>query len=476
MVTTRRFLSIPDMSGHDETLRRRHVAAALALTPEMVSRLTWPAERVAVYRRQRLRRLLQVAVDRSPWHRRNLGGVDPERIDEQTLSQLPTMTKDDLMEHFDEIVTDRRLSLDLVERHLDSLTTGGYLLGEYTVVASSGSSGRRGVFVYDREGWAAYYLGIVRILLRARGADPELAQRSMVTAMVAAKSPMHATAAAAWTFSGPHLPCLQFPVTLPLAEIVDGLNRAQPTFLRGYTSALHALAEEARAGDLRIRPGRVWTAAEPLSGEVRTVLEETWGVPVGNVWGTSEGGGLATPCDHGSSHMNEDLHILELVDEQGEPVEPGARAAKVFLTNLFNLALPLIRYELTDEVTVIPGPCRCGSAHRRIEDIQGRLDDRFVYGDITVHPHVFRSVMSRVRQVVEYQVRQTPGGASVAVRCRQPVDLEHLGREITGNLRRLGVDRPEVTLTPVGALERQRSGKVRRFIPLDGVHHSPTPC
>jgi hypothetical protein len=47
------------------------------------------------------------------------------------------------------------------------------------------------------------------------------------------------------------------------------------------------------------------------------------------------------------------------------------------------------------------------------------------------------------------------------------VDLEHLGREITGNLRRLGVNRPEVILTPVGSLERQPSGKLRRFVPLE---------
>lgn len=470
MVTARRFHSVRDVSGQDEILRRRHIAAALSLAPEMVSRLAWPAERLAVHRGQCLRRLLQVAIDRSPWHRRHLGGVDPERMDEPTLSHLPTMTKDDLMEQFDEIVTDRRLSLDLVERHLDSLITGGYLLGEYSVIASSGSSGRQGVFVYDRESWAAYYLGIVRNLLRAGRAGAEFSRRPMrpmVTAIVAAKSPTHATAAVAWTFSGPHLPCLQFPVTLPLAEIVDGLNKAQPTILRGYTSALHALAEEARAGHLRIRPSRVWTTAEPLSGEVRTVLEETWAVPVGNVWATSEGGGLATPCHHGSSHLNEDLHIIEFVDEQGEPVEPGARAAKVFLTNLFNPALPLIRYELTDEVTIIPDPCPCGSSHRRIEDIQGRLDDGFVYGDITVHPHVFRSVLSRARQVVEYQVQQTTTGAEVSARCAGPVDLRALEAEIAGELARLGLRAPQVVIKAVQRIERQSSGKLKHFIPLE---------
>jgi phenylacetate-CoA ligase len=453
------------MIGQEE-LRQRHVAQVLTMTPDMIERLTWPAERLAAHRRQRLSRLLHHAVALSPWHRRRLGGVDPDHFDEGALSQLPTMTKDDLMENFDEIVTDPRLSLDRVESHLEGLTTGGYLLDEYSVIGSSGSSGRRGVFVYGREGWAVYYLGIMRNLLRVRRADPEMAGGPTVLATVAAQSPMHATAAVAWTFSSPHLTCLQLPVTLPVDEIVEGLNQAQPAFLRGYTSALYALAEEARAGRLRIRPQRVWTSAEPLSGDVRAALEETWGVPVGNVWGTSEGGGLATPCDHGSSHLSEDLNILEFVDEHGDPVGPGARAAKVFLTNLFNPTLPLIRYELTDEVTVLPDPCPCGSAHRRIDDIQGRLEDNFAYGGIPVHAYAFASPLERRRGILEYQVRQTPEGAAIAVRCRGPVDLDQVGREIARNLRRLGLDRPEVTVASVERLERQRSGKLRRFVPL----------
>jgi AAA ATPase domain len=52
------------------------------------------------------------------------------------------------------------------------------------------------------------------------------------------------------------------------------------------------------------------------------------------------------------------------VDERGAPVPAGVRSAKVYLTHLFNPVLPLIRYERTDEVTVLDGRCPCGCAHR----------------------------------------------------------------------------------------------------------------
>jgi phenylacetate-coenzyme A ligase PaaK-like adenylate-forming protein len=43
------------------------------------------------------------------------------------------------------------------------------------------------------------------------------------------------------------------------------------------------------------------------------------------------------------------------------PVSIGERAAKVYLTNLYDLTTPLIRYELTDEVTVLGEPCPGGT-------------------------------------------------------------------------------------------------------------------
>ena len=159
--------------------------------------------------------------------------------------------------------------------------------------------------------------------------------------------------------------------------------------------------------------------------------------------------------------------IVEPVDEDGRPVAPGERSAKVYLTNLFNRALPLIRYEITDEVTILPEPCPCGSAHRCVADIQGRLDDVFVYDGRRVHPHVFRSALGRHAAVVEYQVRQTAHGARIAVRCGARSTSKRLGREIADALAALGVPRPVVDVTAVERLERDPGpAKLRRFVPL----------
>jgi phenylacetate-coenzyme A ligase PaaK-like adenylate-forming protein len=450
-----------------ETLRRRHLADALALAPQLIDQLDWPAYRLAAHRVQCLRQLVRLAIDRSPWHRERLAGIDMAGLDEVSLRELPPMTKTDLMENFDRIIVDDRLSLPLVNDYLQTVNTGSYLLDGYTAVTSGGSTGERGVFVYDWEGWATFWVSGLRYLMRAKRTDPEFAGRPLVLGWVAAAHFTHGTAALARTFDCPDFVSVRLPVTLPTQEIVAGLNAAQPQILMTYPSALHVLSHEACAGRLRIAPWRILSFSEPLLPEIRSAAEAAWSTRIGNLWGASEGGCISTPCDRAGSHLNEDLVIVEPVTEDGRPVPPGERAAKVYLTNLFNRTLPLIRYEITDEVTMLTEPCGCGSAFRRVADIQGRLDDVFVYDGRSVHPHLLRSVLGSHAGVVEYQVRQTADGADVAVRCCSRVDLDRLEGELAEVLAGAGVSRPVLHVRAVERLERDSGpAKLRRFVPL----------
>jgi phenylacetate-CoA ligase len=449
-----------------EGLRQQHLALAAGLTPQFIDRIGWPASRLAGHRIRQLRQLAQFAAQRSPWYRKQLAGTDLENLDENALAGLPVLTKADLMDNFDDIVTEDRLSLRQIEDHLETVSTGSYLLDRYTAMTSGGSTGRRGVFVYDWEEWAVFWLSLYRYLLQVKRDDPELAARPAVMANVSAAHFSHGTAAMARTFSGPVIANVRFPVTLSIDEIVAGLNRTQPDFILCYSSALLPLAHEAMAGRLRIAPLRIVAGADPLLPEIRAAAERAWGIRVHNWWGASEGGGLAVGCDAGSTHLSDDLLIIEPVDDAGRPVPAGERSAKVYLTNLYNRTMPLIRYEITDEVTMLPEPCGCGSTHRRVADVQGRLDDVFDYRGIRVHPHLFRAAIGQRAAIIEYQVRQTARGADIAVRCNAPVDAEQLGSAIAAALDRLGLPDPQVTVGMVDALDRLGAGKLKRFIPL----------
>jgi phenylacetate-coenzyme A ligase PaaK-like adenylate-forming protein len=443
------------------------VGDARRRAPEFIDRLNWSADRLNKHREDALKKLLRAAIARSPWHHERLAGLEPEAASLSCLAELPVMTKDDLMGNFDRIVTDPELRLAAVESYLDQLAPGRdrYLLGQYTAVASGGSSGRRGVFVYDWDAWTTLYLGLRRQLIRAVQNDRALGPVPQLIS-VASSHLTHAVAAFSRSFAGAHFTSRNIPVSTPLTEIVDALNQAQPPLLFGYPSALHLLAHEAEQGRLTIAPRHVVAGSEPLLPEIRSAVTRAWGAPILNTWGASEAGAVGVSCDQEGMHLSDDLLIVEPVDDQGRAVAPGGTASKLYLTNLYNHTLPLIRYELTDQVTIGDQPCPCGSAFRLVGDVQGRLDDVFTYGTLTVHPHLFRTRLGREGSIVEYQVCQTECGADIAIRAVGAVDLDTVRVRVTEDLRRLGLSSPRVTLTLTRAIDRGTAGKLKRFVPL----------
>jgi phenylacetate-coenzyme A ligase PaaK-like adenylate-forming protein len=270
-----------------ESLRARHESAFRARLPEHLARLDCSKEELHARRERGLRETLAKAKERSPWHRARLAHVDVETVTESDLPSIPAMTKQDLMENFDGILTDPRLSHAVVEQHLAALSDDAYLFDEYHTVASGGSSGTRGVFVYDWQGWLVAVLTLSRWRLRAQLADPRVGM-SPNRAVVAAGKATHMTYAVMRTL-GVQSGVTMVPATLPLDEIVARLNELQPTLLSGYPTMIAPLAGEARAGRLRIAPSLVTTMSEPLLGEIRAAIEDTWKAPVLSYYGSSEG-------------------------------------------------------------------------------------------------------------------------------------------------------------------------------------------
>jgi phenylacetate-CoA ligase len=131
---------------------------------------------------------------------------------------------------------------------------------------------------------------------------------------------------------------------------------------------------------------------------------------------------------------------------------------------LENRLQPLIRYRITDSFVEQPPVPAHGYLRARVE---GRSDDVLHFGGVVLHPLVVRSVLVHAAEVVDYQVRQTPGGIAVDVLAPRGVDAGSLRADLTGALTAAGLGGAEVTVTAVPALPRDPcTGKLRRFLPL----------
>jgi phenylacetate-CoA ligase len=430
-----------------------------------VRRLSWSAERLAAERERRLRELLQWSFDHSDFWRERLAGHDLSEFTEADLPSLPILTKKELMANFDRIVTNPNLSLERLNEHVNHLESDTYVDDEYRAVITSGTGGVRGLFVYGWSEWITYALIATRWRTRS-GEDPFAPVGTFFA--INTKHVSGALHAFSQDFAG-HGPLAvtHLPATLPIPEIVDGLNAARPTVLTGYASVIHLLALEALAGRLTIQPNWVATNGEQLTDEVKRAVRSAWGIEIYDTWGCTEGV-FACPCAPGRPmHLPDDLAIIEPVDENNNPVPYGQPAAKILLTNLYNKTQPLIRYEINDSMTMIDEPCECGCAHRRITDIRGRLDAFFRYENGTIiHSVGVNGIVLGDPNVVEMQVTQTHNGMVVSLVTQGESDNEALRDNLVELLTRAGLNEPDVAVVNVDSLERMWSGKLRQYEPL----------
>lgn len=450
--------------------RSRHLKAFPPRLRAASEWLTAPLARRHALRDQRLRQLLRVAKERSSWHARRLRHVDPDTVTGADLSMIPAMTKADLMANWDAIVTDPRLTLDLAQTHLRRVREQGpaYLLDDYHVVASTGSSGSRGVFAWSFDAWMEGWLAVVTGL-------PWLVSHGLLsgndrTASIGATDPTHFTPAMHRTFAGSLAleSIAAFDIRQPVEDIVDGLNRFQPALVFTYASMLNQLALEARTGRLRIRPEAFFCASEPTPPAVRRAVAEAFDAPIIEYYGASEVGTIAQSLPgRPGLHIWEENGVYEPVDADHRAM-PAGSTAKLLLTNVVNPLLPLIRYELADRVTFVEGPNPGPWTGRLIESVPGRMEEVFLYdGGVRVHAYTFESVLENVAGLLDFQVRQTSRGADVVLRTTQPVALEPLERELRRSLGDLGLRDPDLLLTLVDAIGRTgSSAKQHRFVPL----------
>ena len=455
----------------DSPKRREHLAAIAARMPAHVGRLSWTAEQIRAERQRALRETLLHAKTHSPWHAGRLSRVDPETFTEADLHALPVMTKTDVMTNWDEIVTDRRLTLAECNAHIAAKLNGTckdyYYLDEYLVIATGGSSGVRGVFPW---GWDEFIeIACATFRYQVRDEPPGALTGRRLLAVVEAGEIVHGSPFLFSVPIDPAAPVKWFPASTPIAELVSELNDAQPTQINSFASSLQEIAAEALAGRLKIRPHRVTANSEPLMPETRVAARKAWEVEINNMWGCVEVGHIGIECDaHEGMHRTDDLIITEFVDHNDGPTADPDAIDRVLVTSLFGRTLPLIRYELTD--VPVPGdrPCSCGAAFPLITTVKGRSDDIFVYpGDVHIHPLVFRTPLGQNSAIEQYQVHQTEHGAKIGVIATGPIDVAALKNQLIEGLAKAGLANAEIEIDLVDTLERHKeTGKLRRFIPL----------
>ncbi len=403
-----------------------------------------PREQLRQLQVKKLKETINVCLN-SPFYKKRLGelGITADSINTpEDIRKIPFTTKADLRSSY---------PFGLV---------GGNMNEAVRLHSSSGTTGQPTVVVYSEHDICSWANMIARNLYMVGCRKEDVFQNSSGYGMF--------TGGLGFQYGAEWLGCM----TLPAGS---GFTKRQIKFITDFgTTCLHAipsyairLAEVIKEEGIDITKTNLRTlfiGAEPHTEEQRRRIEKMLNVKAYNSFGMTEmnGPGVAFECKYQDGmHLWEDNYIVEIVDPDTlEPV-PDGEMGEMVLTTLDRTMMPILRYRTRDLTRIIPGECKCGRTHRRIDRIKGRTDDMFIIKGVNVFP-----------MQVEKILVQYPGLGSNYLITLETIDdvdvmtveveLEGLETDIYPEIQKMTKNitralKEEILLTPVVKLVKKGS-------------------
>lgn len=366
------------LQGHEFLLRR----PTFSYLSELERTQCLSQQKIEALQLHRLSKLLKTALAHCPWHARRIqaAAIDLENLTWESFRRLPLMTKEDARRHGEEMAWKD--------------APGGIF--RYT---TGGSTGEPLIFYFGRKRQAAD--AACRIRAR-RWWGVEVGDREVL--LWGAPVELNRTDRIKTVRDRLCNQLLLNAFEMSAARMdtyLDLLEYFQPKCLYGYASSLALLAEyaERKAGKPHLPQLKVvYATGEPLYPHQRELIGRVFGAPVGGEYGARDAGLIALESPAGQLLVNSEWIVVEILDEQGNPV-PEGKTGEVVITNLASEAQPFIRYRTGDRARGSSEPCRQGRGLKVLEEVSGRSTDFIVRPDGTVM-HALALI---------YILRETPG-------------------------------------------------------------------
>ncbi len=405
-----------------------------------------------------LRSLLQLAARHSPFYASRIRacGLDPgavRRIEE--LRRMPLLTRADLQDNFEQI---RCRELPPSTRVRGELATSGSTGSPVHLLGTNITSLMWAALNVRDHVWAG--INPHGSLVSIRHCSEEARQAHTEEGL---RVDDWAGSFGGSFRTGPaHLMDIGQDVEAQLALLI----RTDPDYLLSYPSNLETLGRMLVEGEVNLpRLKLVMAVGEVLPQHMRHSIEAAFGTRVWDLYSSVEAGYIASQCPGGNGyHVHEENVLLEILDEDNEPCEPG-EPGKVVVTALMNYAFPIIRSDLADYAVAMSEPCRCGRGLMGLKEIVGRQRGQLRLPDGRVKYNAYLSVVLRdVGQVRQFQVIQhSRDRVEVFI-----VPMEGFGdkqkRKITEEFHTFFGSPIRVSFTLVPRIERTPGGKYLDFI------------
>lgn len=132
---------------------------------------------------------------------------------------------------------------------------------------------------------------------------------------------------------------------------------------------------------------------------------EKWPVELYSTYASSEMATAFTECSaFNGGHLQEDLLVAEIIDENGQPVNDG-EAGELVVTTLGIEGMPLVRFKTGDIFMAHSEACPCGRTSLRLGPLLGRKKQMIKYKGTSLYPNALYDVLDSIGHIKNYQVQ-----------------------------------------------------------------------
>ncbi len=341
--------------------RLRPEAYADRLLPELLKTQWLRPEQLVELQLSRLRRLLEHAWDQCPFHRSRMeqAGLVGGTVDSiEDYRKLPVLTRREIQAHREEMVA-RDYDRALMQPQYTGGSTGDplHFYREW---------GENNSHLRSREHranlMAGWDYGLRTLKIWGAGLDVRPTQTLKGRLL-------------SWTTNHAWLDCTSLD-DQTIDRHLQRMRRYRPDIIEAYSTVAYLFATrllEQGGADWPCRAviGTVETMTDPQ----RRTIERAFGCGVFDRYGSREVGAIAAECEeHRGKHVGIDELVVEIVDDEGRPVPPG-QEGNLVVTDLFNYAMPFLRYAIGDTGTLTDEPCPCGRGFPLLVHAVGRESD-----------------------------------------------------------------------------------------------------
>jgi phenylacetate-CoA ligase len=214
-----------------------------------------------------------------------------------------------------------------------------------------------------------------------------------------------------WTGPVPMLygsgPSLGIPVTTVIDEQLALLEEFQPNIITVHAGVLSGFVSVwEKTGFTLTSLKHIKNIGDTVSPLLRQRVKVVTGLDIEDNYSSSENGTISIQCPHsGQQHIMSESLIVEILNQDGTETPPG-EIGRVVITDLFNTASPMIRYDIGDYARV-GTPCTCGRHMPTLSEIVGRERNLIIRSDGSRHwPRAGFMELEKIVPVRQWQIIQ----------------------------------------------------------------------